>query len=65
MTTGSHLWKFLVRTPRLRDAKASLSAVVEAAEHGEATTRELVVVTLKKRHFDPLGIEVFNPFAPH
>jgi prevent-host-death family protein len=27
-----------VRTLRLRDAKASLSAVVEAAEHGEATT---------------------------
>jgi antitoxin Phd len=27
-----------VRTLRLRDAKASLSAVVDAAEHGEATT---------------------------
>jgi antitoxin Phd len=27
-----------VRTLRLRDAKATLSAVVEAAEHGEATT---------------------------
>lgn len=27
-----------MRTLRLRDAKASLSAVVEAAEHGEATT---------------------------
>jgi prevent-host-death family protein len=27
-----------VRTLRLRDAKASLSAVVEAAERGEATT---------------------------
>jgi prevent-host-death family protein len=27
-----------VRTLRLRDAKASLSAVVQAAEHGEATT---------------------------
>jgi antitoxin Phd len=27
-----------VRTLRLRDAKASLSAVIEAAERGEATT---------------------------
>ena len=27
-----------MRTLRLRDAKASLSAVVAAAEHGEATT---------------------------
>jgi prevent-host-death family protein len=27
-----------VRTLRLRDAKSSLSAVVQAAEHGEATT---------------------------
>ena len=27
-----------MRTLRLRDAKASFSAVVEAAEHGEATT---------------------------
>jgi prevent-host-death family protein len=27
-----------VRTLRLRDAKASFSAVVDAAEHGEATT---------------------------
>lgn len=27
-----------MRTLRLRDAKAMLSAVVEAAEHGEATT---------------------------
>jgi toxin FitB len=30
-----------------------------------AKTRELVVVTLNQRHFDPLGIEVFNPFALH
>ncbi|HYZ41539.1 MAG TPA: PIN domain-containing protein [Stellaceae bacterium] len=29
-----------------------------------AKTRELVVVTLNRRHFDPLGVEVFNPFAP-
>ena len=27
-----------MKTLRLRDVKASLSAVVEAAEHGEATT---------------------------
>jgi antitoxin Phd len=30
--------KSSMKTLRLRDAKASLSAVVEAAEHGEATT---------------------------
>jgi predicted nucleic acid-binding protein len=30
-----------------------------------ARARELVVVTLNQRHFDPLGVEVFNPFAPH
>ena len=38
MTTCSHIREFHVRTLRLRDAKASLSAVVEAAERGEATT---------------------------
>jgi hypothetical protein len=26
--------------------------------------RELVVVTVNQRHFDPLGVEAFNPFAP-
>jgi predicted nucleic acid-binding protein len=30
-----------------------------------AKARELVVVTLNQRHFDPLGVEVINPFAPH
>jgi toxin FitB len=30
-----------------------------------AKARELVVVTLNQRHFDPLGIEVINPFVPH
>ena len=30
-----------------------------------AKAHELVVVTLNLRHFDPLGVEVFNPFAPH
>lgn len=30
-----------------------------------AKARELVVVTLNQRHFSPLGVEVFNPFAPH
>ncbi len=30
-----------------------------------AKARELVVVTLNRRHFDPLEVEVFNPFAPH
>lgn len=30
-----------------------------------AKARELVVVTLNRRHFDPLGVEMFNPFAPH
>jgi predicted nucleic acid-binding protein len=30
-----------------------------------AKAHELVVVTLNQRHFDPLGVEVFNPFAPH
>jgi hypothetical protein len=30
-----------------------------------AKARELVVVTLNQRHFDPLRIEVVNPFALH
>jgi predicted nucleic acid-binding protein len=30
-----------------------------------AKARELVVVTMNKRHFDPLGVETFNPFVPH
>ena len=30
-----------------------------------AKARELVVVTLNQRHFDPLGIEAVNPFARH
>lgn len=30
---------------------------------GLAKSRELVVVTINQRHFDPLGIEVVNPFA--
>ena len=30
-----------------------------------AKAHELVVVTLNQRHFDPLGDEVFIPFAPH
>ena len=30
-----------------------------------ANARELVVVTLNQRHFDPLGVEIFNPFVPH
>ena len=30
-----------------------------------AKAREPVVVTLNQRHFGPLGVEVFNPFAPH
>jgi predicted nucleic acid-binding protein len=29
-----------------------------------AKARELVVVTLNQRRFDPLGVEVFNPFVP-
>jgi toxin FitB len=30
-----------------------------------ARARELAVVTLNRRHFDPLGVEVVNPFEPH
>ena len=30
-----------------------------------AKARELVLVTLNRRHFAPLGVEMFNPFAPH
>ena len=29
-----------------------------------AKSRELVILTLNLRHFDPLGVETFNPFAP-
>src|SRR5208282_769611 len=38
MVTNTPDGKRLVRTLRLRDAKTCLSAVVEAAERGEATT---------------------------
>jgi predicted nucleic acid-binding protein len=30
-----------------------------------AKARELVVVTMNQRHFEPLGVEMFNPFAAH
>jgi toxin FitB len=30
-----------------------------------AKARELMVVTLNRRHFDPLEVEAFNLFAPH
>jgi toxin FitB len=30
-----------------------------------AKSRELVVATLNRRHFEPLGVEIVNPFAPH
>jgi hypothetical protein len=29
-----------------------------------AKAPELVVVTVNQCHFDPLGVEVFNPFVP-
>ncbi len=29
-----------------------------------AKSRELVVATLNRRHFEPLGVEIVNPFAP-
>ena len=30
-----------------------------------ARSRELAVVTLNRRHFEPLGVAVINPFDPH
>jgi toxin FitB len=30
-----------------------------------AKARELAVVTLNRRHFEPLGVEIVNPFAAH
>ena len=30
-----------------------------------AKARELVVVTLNRRHFEPLGVELFDPFGAH
>jgi predicted nucleic acid-binding protein len=30
-----------------------------------AKARGLVVVTMNQRHFDPLGVEAFDPFGPH
>jgi toxin FitB len=36
----------------------------DVAIAGIAKARELVVVTLNQRYFDPLGVEVVNPFAP-
>ena len=29
-----------------------------------AKSRELVILTLNLRHFDPLGVDTLNPFAP-
>jgi toxin FitB len=30
-----------------------------------AKSRELVVATLNRRQFEPLGVEIVNPFVPH
>lgn len=30
-----------------------------------ATSRQLVILTLNLRHFDPLGVETLNPFGRH
>jgi predicted nucleic acid-binding protein len=64
-----------VRTLQLRDAKASLSAVVNAAEAigrhpgfadtavaAIAKSHNLVVLTMNRRHFDRLRVEALNPF---
>jgi toxin FitB len=29
-----------------------------------AKSRELLILTLNLRHFDPLGVDTLNPFAP-
>jgi predicted nucleic acid-binding protein len=44
-------------TGRHRGFAVAIAAIAKA--------HELVVVTLNQRHFDPLGVEVFDPFAPH
>ena len=36
----------------------------DAAIAAIAKSRELVILTLNLRHFDPLGVDTFNPFAP-
>jgi len=41
------------------------SGFADVAIAAIAKAHELVVVTLNRRHFDPLGVEVVNPFAPH
>ena len=36
----------------------------DVAIAGIAKARELVILTLNLRHFDPLGVDTLNPFAP-
>ena len=36
----------------------------DVAIAGIAKSRELVILTLNLRHFDPLGVDTLNPFAP-
>ena len=40
----------------------AIPAFADVAIAAIAKSRELVVVTLNLRHFDPIGVDTFNPF---
>ncbi|HEY1257933.1 MAG TPA: PIN domain-containing protein [Stellaceae bacterium] len=45
-------------------AAGSHPGFADVAIAATAKSRELVVVTLNRWHFEPLGVEIINPFAP-
>jgi len=69
---ADHLLSFDLSAARVAGALSDAALAVgrnpgfaDIAIAGTAKANELVVVTFNQRHFDPLGVEVVNPFAPH
>jgi predicted nucleic acid-binding protein len=42
----------------------AIPAFADVAIAAIAKSRELVIVTLNLRHFEPLGVDTLNPFDP-
>jgi hypothetical protein len=75
MTIGSHIGGGTMKELQLKDAKATLSAVVDQAVAGEPTvitataarrrsgkaSSRSAVLTANERHFAPLGVPHDNP----
>jgi len=69
---ADHLLSFDLAAARVAGALSDAALAVgrrpgfaDIAIAGTAKANELVVVTFNQRHFDLLGVEVVNPFAPH